>query len=191
MNVTALMNMLPVPALGAGAGTDKLKEVNPLFELLMSIEWNWLLYFATAAFLVFAVILFGAMFYRQWREPRLGYFIFCAAVFAVRVMRPDDKFWNVAAFVGGVACLFTLASVIAGKRISSGRELIFYPLVTFSLFLLTFEVNFVLGTLGAITLAASLFFLATTPPSGRHQLKNRQADHNILDSLEQKSKRQL
>jgi hypothetical protein len=175
-----------IPKLPPGAGTSQLKLLHTLYH----VEWGWALYFSIGLFLVFACILFAVLFIKRWQTPRLGFFLFTASTFVVRVMRPTDKFWNVCSAAGVALALFLLFSTKKTKRVDL-KEPIYYLLNAFTLLLITFELASYTSALAAMSLCASLFFMNTKSYSRHHKYDKLIADPNIMESLEKRSKRQL
>lgn len=163
--------------------------VESLLEFMKGFDWNWLLYFATGAMLTFAVILFASMFIKRWQMTRLGFFLFTAATFVVRVARPDDAFWNIAAIVGAVVSVFLLVSVSAKGRLVNRKEPVYYILNTATLILIFFDITFFTATMAAIALLASVFFLTTKAPSRAGKYKEREADPILLESLQKRARK--
>ena len=165
--------------------------VDSVLTFLSGFDWNWLVYFATGAMLVFAGLLLGAMFVKRWQMARLGFFLFTAATFIVRLTRPDDKFWNIAALVGAFASVFLLFSIHAKSRMVNRKEPIYYLLNTATLVLIYFPINFFTAIMAAVALIGSVFFLTTKAPSHAGKYKTREADPIILESLEKRSRKRL
>lgn len=163
--------------------------VDTLLEFLSGFDWNWLLYFVTGAMLTFAVILFATMFIKRWQMARLGFFLFTGATFVVRIARPDDKFWNIAAIVGAAVSIILLVSVMGKGRLVNRKEPIYYILNTVTLILIFFNITFFTATMAAIALLGSVFFLTTKAPSSPDKYKAREADPHILESLQKRAQK--
>ena len=170
-------------------GPSRSQLVSTVLEFLGGFDWNWLLYFSTGAMLTFAVILFASLFIKRWQTTRLGFFLFTAATFVVRLARPDDMFWNVAAIVGAGLSLILLISVHTSSTVVNKKEPIYYILNTVTLTLIFFRITFFTATMAALSLLASVFFLTTKAPSSPDKYKEREADPNILDSLEKRAQK--
>ena len=179
-----------IPKLPHGVDKSRLKQVSPLLHTLYSLEWGWALYFTIGAFLVFACILFAMLFIKRWQTPRLGFFLFTASTFVVRVMRPTDKFWNICSATGVAVALFLLFSTKKTLRVDI-KEPIYYILNAFSLLLITFQLSSYTSTIAAMSLCASLFFITTKSYTRHHKYNKLIADPIIMESLEKRSKKRL
>ena len=143
-----------------------------MLHTLHNIEWGWALYFTIGAFLVFGFILFAVLFIKRWQTPRLGFFLFTASTFVVRVMRPTDKFWNVCSATGVAVALFLLLSTKKTRRIDL-KEPIYYILNAFTLLLITFALSSYTSAIAAMSLCASLFFINTKSYSEKRSKRQR------------------
>lgn len=160
-----------------------------LYDLFNNFDWTWLLYFFIAAIMVFGIILLTALFYKRWKAPRLGFFLYTAAVFAVRVMRPEDVAWVAGAVVGVALSIILLGSCLAGKHRVDRKEPVFYILNAFSLGLIAMPLAFYIDAIAAMSLLASLFFITTVTPTSPHRYKGTSADPFIIESLEKRAKK--
>lgn len=181
------MEHITFSAQSAGAPAQE----HPAVKIFMGIDWSWLGYFAIIAVTVFGCLLFGMIFVRRWREPRLGFFLFTVSTFVVRLLRPEDFAWNafaIAGTVGAAIMTFITARDIKNHDI---KEIVYYVLNGFTLLLLSYtDINIYVGLCAGVSLIASLFFMLTTKASaGRY--RGRDADPHILESLQQRSKRRL
>lgn len=158
-------------------------------DMLKNFDWRWLMYFITAALLVFGIILFSALAMRRMQASRLSFFIVTIGVLIIRVLRPTEIAWKIAAGAGVVlSILFFLSVLKAGKQVDK-KEPIFYLLNIFSFVLLCMPVQFYEATLIGLSVFMSLFFLtAKTPRSADRYTKNT-ADPFIVSQLEKRSKR--
>ena len=145
-------------------------EKQALYKSLLTFDWLWLLMFTSSAVLVFAVILFGALHFRRWGVPRLGWFLITMVVLANRVLQPEELFWN------AFGCFMGIISVISGfylfhrREYVAGKEPIYFFLNGFSLLIVSFTASNSLFAISAMSLIASLFFITTKNPRkpGRH-----------------------
>jgi hypothetical protein len=188
MNLTGAWRQITMQAASPEPPSNS-RLVVTLLEFMSGFDWNWLLYFVTGAMLTFAVILFATMFIKRWQMTRLGFFLFTGAAFVVRIARPDDKFWNIAAIVGAAVSVFLLVSVMSKGRLANKKEPIYYILNTATLILIFFDITFFTATMAAIALLASVFFLTTKAPSSPDKYKAREADPHILDSLQKRAQK--
>lgn len=173
----------------SGAGSPA--SEHPAVRIFTGMDWTWVGYFAIVAAIVFGCLLFGMIFVRRWREPRLGFFLFTISTFVVRVLRPGDFFWNVAALAGAVGAAIMTVITIRDIRNHDIREVVYYLLNGFTLLLITPAIqNIYISLCAGVSLIASLFFMLTTrAASGRY--RGRDADPHILESLQKRAGRKL
>ena len=89
------------------------------------------------------------------------------STFAVRLLRTDDRFWNVAALAGAAGAV--IMTIVTSRDIKNHeiKEIVYYVLNGFTLLLLSYtDINIYVGFCAGVSLIASLFFMLTTRASG-------------------------